>query len=130
MLTMKRNINFTGFYLILFCFIGLRYGSANDKTFVKITESDNSYELASVYNPAKSKPITAYLDKCLTGPRDLSFKNAQLDANITLDSKITFYIRSRPGELILKFDKRKNNNGDYIKFKKMCEGIKAIIGEK
>ena len=54
-------------------------------------------------------------------------KFAQLDAQLSLTGGIKFYIKSYPGELVLKFDKSKNNADDYTKFKKMCEGIKAII---
>ena len=123
---MKSTFLIIKFCLALICFTGLKNLSAG-QIFVKITETDNTYELKTIYDPAKSKQVTAYMDKSITGYNDLSFKNAQLDADITLDSKITFYVKSHPGELVLKFDKRKNNTSDYAKFKKMCEGIKAII---
>ena len=58
--------------------------------------------------------------------RGFSFSNTQLDALLTLTGGINFYIRSDPGELILKFDKRKNSPADYTKFQKMCNGIKDI----
>jgi hypothetical protein len=55
------------------------------------------------------------------------FTNTQLDADLVLTGGINFYIKLYPGELVLKFDKRKNNADDYTKFKKMCEGIKTIV---
>jgi hypothetical protein len=115
--------------LLLVCIAGFGFKKANDKTFVTITNSEHYYELSSVYDKAKTRSIQQYINDCITDHRDMSFVNAQLDADITLDSKMTFHIKSYPGELELKFDKRKNNTNDYTKFKKMCEGIKTIVGE-
>jgi hypothetical protein len=55
------------------------------------------------------------------------FTNTQLDADLSLTGGINFYIKLYPGDLVLKFDKRKNNTNDYIKFKKMCQGIKTLV---
>src|ERR1700709_2793947 len=99
---MKSTLIFIKLYLICVCFIGPKYEILNDKTFVKITETENTYELKAGFDPAKSKDVRAYMDKSITGFRDFSFKNAQLDATVTLDSKITFYVKSYPGELELK----------------------------
>jgi hypothetical protein len=56
--------------------------------------------------------------------------NSRTDASITLDDKTTFYIRSRPGNLEIKLNKKENPASSYDKIKKMCAGIKAIIEEK
>jgi len=116
--------------LLLICITGYKNIAPADKTSVTITESGNQFQLSAEYDKAKTRKIAQYMNDCITGYHDISFVNAQLDADITLDSKMTFYIKSHPGELELKFDKKKNNADDYTKFKKMCEGIKAIVEEK
>ena len=115
--------------LLFICFAGLSHKLPPDKTWVTITDSDHYYELNASYDKAKTHSVQKYMNDCITGYHDISFVNAQLDADITLDSKMTFYIKSHPGELELKFDKRKNNTDDYIKFKKMCEGIRTLVGQ-
>jgi hypothetical protein len=96
------------------------------KAAVKVAESNNIYKLETRYDKAKTRKVQEYMTESLkeTG---FKFTNTQLDAQLALNGGINFYIKSCDGELVLKFDKRKNNTDDYTKFKKMCEGIKAII---
>ena len=126
---MKYTITLLKLSLIFILFTAFKAENRADKTSVTITESDHFYELKAKYDPEKTEKVQKYMDKSLPGNGNFSFQHAQLDATLTLDSKITFYIKANPGELVLKFDKRKNNADHYAKFKKMCEGLKGIIGE-
>jgi hypothetical protein len=122
--------------LIAFClllnigFAGAKTGNYADKTSVTITETENSCQLTALFNEAETKKIQNYMDDYLTRGTGCSFKNVQSDADITLDSKITFYMKTGVGKLILKLDKRKNSAELYNRFKKMCEGIRDIIQKK
>jgi len=115
--------------MLFLCLNGFYNKVTIDKNTVTITDSERYYELSALYSKAKTRGIQQYINDCITGRNDISFINAQLDAEITLDSKMSFHIKSYPGVLELKFDKRRNNTNDYTKFKKMCEGIKTIVGE-
>ena len=111
------------------CFISPGYVQGRQgNTAVKISETGNIYQFKVKYDQAKTRRIQEYMTESLkeTG---FKFTNTQLDANLTLNGGINFYIRSYAGDLALKFDKRKNNTDDYAKFKKMCEGIKTIVQE-
>jgi hypothetical protein len=123
-----KSVSLIKICVLLICFISFGFKKAADYTSVKITDSAHYYELNAVYDKAKTRSIQQYMNDCITDHSDMSFINAQLDADITLDSKMTFHIKAYPGELELKFDKRKNNTNDYTKFKKMCEGIKTVVG--
>lgn len=124
---MKINHFFAIAGILLICFIGPNYTMAQQrKAAVIITESNNSYHFKAKYNTSKTRKIQEYMTESLNDT-DFKFTNTQLDANLTLTGGINFYIKSYAGGLTLKFDKRKNNADDYTKFKKMCEGIKAII---
>ena len=112
--------------MILMCIATVNKVKGQAKTSVTITNSDHLYRFSSKYDKAKTKEIQEYMTESLSGT-GFSFTNAQLDAQLSLTGGIKFYIKSYPGELVLKFDKSKNNADDYTKFKKMCEGIKAII---
>jgi hypothetical protein len=115
--------------VLFISFAGVKQTQAQQKNAaVTISDSNTILSFKAKYDPAKTRQIQQYMTDALkeTG---YSFKNTQLDAQLTLTGGINFYIKSDEGELVLKFDKRKNNTGDYTKFKKMCDGIKAIVQE-
>ncbi len=99
-------------------------------TSVTISESGDVYQLSAIFDEGKTKKVQGYMDDKLTKHSDFSFKNAQLNATLTLDSKITFYIKSSPGRLVLKFNRGKNTADSYSTFKKMCEGIRSLLAEE
>jgi hypothetical protein len=113
--------------ILFISFAGIKYVSAQQKNAaVTISDSNTILSFKAKYNPAKTGRIQHYMTDALkeTG---FSFKNTRMDAQLTLNGGINFYIKSDGGELTLKFDKRKNNTADYTKFKKMCDGIKDIV---
>ena len=115
--------------LIFVCFAGVSQAKAqNVNTSVKVSESGSVYQFKAKYNKAKTKQVQEYMTESLKGT-GFKFTNAQLDAKLTLDGGINFYIKSYDGELALKFDKNANKLDDFTKFKKMCEGIKDIVGK-
>jgi hypothetical protein len=61
---------------------------------------------------------------------DESFTNAEIDADITLDDKTKFYVKTVPDELRIKLNKRKNAIESYQKNKQMGEGIKQLLAGK
>jgi beta-glucosidase/6-phospho-beta-glucosidase/beta-galactosidase len=108
--------------------IGTAYTKPQNKASITLSESDNHYSLKAKYDKAKTRKVQEYMTESLKST-GFKFTNTQLDAQLALTGGINFYIKSYEGELVLKFDKRKNNADDYTKFKKMCEGIKTIVQE-
>ncbi|HTK21362.1 MAG TPA: hypothetical protein VL442_17710 [Mucilaginibacter sp.] len=115
--------------ILFISFAGTKQSSAQQRNAaVTISDSNTILSFKARYDPVK----TSRIQQCMTDAlkeTGYSFKNTQLDAQLTLTGGINFYIKSDKGELVLKFDKRKNNTADYTKFKKMCEDIKAIVQE-
>jgi hypothetical protein len=119
-------------YLIIACLLLVWYtnpksafGQEKNAT-IELSDSRNFVELKTKYDESKTRLVQEYMTESLkeTG---FKFRNTQLDANLALTGGVNFYIKLYPGELVLKFDKRKNNTDDYTKFKKMCAGIKTIV---
>lgn len=113
--------------MALICYIIPKYALGQEKNVaVELSDSRNLVQLKVKYSNSKTRQVQEYMTESLkeTG---FKFTNTQLDADLALTGGINFYIKSYPGQLILKFDKRKNNADDYTKFKKMCEGIKTIV---
>jgi hypothetical protein len=101
-----------------------------DRTSITVKESDDFYQLSADYDPDKTGKVQGYLDDYLTQRGDVSFKNAQIDATMTLNDKTVFYIKSMPGKLIIKFDKRRNSRNAYARFKKLGDELKDLLSEK
>jgi len=70
--------------------------------------------------------VENYLDKELS-PGNRSFANTEMDGEITLDNKATFYIKKSPGYLNIKFDKEKNSYDAFARIKSVCEEINDVV---
>lgn len=98
----------------------------NDISF-KVKDSDDTYELSANYDPDKTERVQEFLDEELTGRGDVSFENAEIDADLTLDDHSKFYIRSEPGELLIRMKKDENSRQTYHKMKKLGEGLQDAL---
>ena len=82
--------------------------------------------MTAEFNPGKTDKVDHYLDKELaTG--NISFVNSEMDADISLDDKTTFYIKKSPGYLNIKLDKEKNSEEAFTKLKGVLEGIGEVV---
>ena len=93
---------------------------------IKHSQYDHYYEMTAKFNPEKTTKVDKYLDHELSSD-DMSFINTQMDGEITLDNKTTFYIKKSPGYLNIKFDKEKNSEEAFHKVKSVCEGINDVV---
>ena len=82
--------------------------------------------MTAKFNPDKTAKVDRYLDKELaTG--NITFVNTEIDADITLDDKTTFYVKKSPGYLNVKLDKEKNSEEAFTKLKGVLEGIGEVV---
>src|SRR5436190_4393247 len=88
-------------------------------TNITVSENSNEYKMTAKFDVNKTKGIQDYIDQSLDKHGHISFKNSRTDASITLDDKTTFYIRSNPGNLEIKLNKKENAASSYNKIKKM-----------
>ncbi|GAB3933181.1 hypothetical protein [Larkinella terrae] len=102
----------------------------SDRTSFSVRESDDSYQISATYDPDKTRKVQSYLDEYLTRSGDASFKNAQIDATMTLNDKTIFYIKSSPGNLLIKFDKKRNSEKALARFKKLAEKLRETLTDK
>ncbi len=93
---------------------------------VSIKESDDSYEFYASYNRSRTRRVQGYIDAQLQTKH--IFKNARIDATVTLDDKTVFYIKTIPGVLLIKLNKRENDFTSYTRIKKLGEDIKLRLG--
>ncbi|GAB3894780.1 hypothetical protein GCM10028803_10280 [Larkinella knui] len=117
-------------WVSLVSFTTVRNEPQFDRTSVSVKDSDVFYEFSATYDPAKTGKVQSYLDDHLRQRGDASFKNAELDATMTLNDKTVFYIKSSPGKLLIKFDKRRNSSKAYARFKKLGDDLRAFLTDK
>ena len=113
---------------ILFCvlIIVISCGFPGGSISIKHSQYDHYYEMTAKFNPDKTDEVDRYLDKELPGG-NMSFVNTEMDGDITLDNKTTFYIKKSPGYLNIKFDKKKNSEEAFTKVKSVLEGINEVV---
>jgi len=93
---------------------------------IKHSQYDHYYEMTAKFNPDKTAAVDKWLNKELaTG--DMSFASIEMDGEITLDNKATFYMKKSPGFLNIKLDKKKNSDAIYQKVRAACEGINDVV---
>ena len=93
---------------------------------IKHSQYDHYYEMTAKFNPEKTTDVDRWLDQELSA-RNMSFVNTRIDGEITLDDKITFYVKKSPGYLNIKFDKEKNSDEAFSKVRSVCEGINEVV---
>ena len=108
------------------CLVIISCGYPGGSISISHSEYDHFYEMTAKFNPDKTTAVEKWLDKELaTG--DMSFANIEMDGDITLDNKATFYMKKSPGFLNIKLDKEKNSATMYQKVRAACEGINDVV---
>jgi hypothetical protein len=113
---------------ILFCVVTLviSCGFPDGSISIKHSQYDHYYEMTAKFNPERTTRVDKYLDQELAAG-SMSFVKTEIDGDITLDDKTTFYIKKSPGYLNIKFDKEKNSAQAYTKIKSVLEGINEVV---
>ena len=69
------------------------------------------------------------MNEKLGDKNDLSFIHTTIDAEVTLDDGTQLYIKNKPGELEINFDKDKNSIASYHEVKALGEGLKPFLNK-
>lgn len=126
---MKKSFLLTGGCMFL-VWVSISCYHSHHNTKISISETKDAYKMSAWFNLDKTNAVHKYMDQQLGKRNNISFVNSEIDATIMLDDHTTFYVRSLPGDLEIKLDKKQNSQESYIQVKKMCEGIKNVIEGK
>lgn len=123
-------------FLIAFCLVSalvsypfLKQELNGDNLSISVSDSEEWYKISADYPEDKTRKMQRFLDDHLD-PSGMSFVNAQIDADIAPDNGMYFYIKSSPGTLRIKLDKRKNSAASLRKMKKLGEDLKDLLAGK
>ena len=112
--------------ILVMCTTIISCGFPGGSISIKQSEYSHYFEMTAKFNPDKTAAVERLLDKELPDG-DVSFANTQIDGNITLDDKGTFYIKKSPGFLHIKLDKDINSDKVYHRIRSVCEEIKDVV---
>ena len=101
--------------------------SAANNTSVNISDSDGSYQFYASFTKKRTRQVQKYLDDQLNTNK--LFRNATIDAMVTLDDNTNVYIRTTPGRLLIKLDKNENTVASYHRIKRVGEQIKMKLAD-
>ncbi|KAA0993663.1 hypothetical protein [Dyadobacter aurulentus] len=110
--------------LLLLCFSCNR---GND-LHIKVTDSDDTYEYAARFEPAKSVAVQRFVNRHIAPTRIIS--DGDMEVTVVLEDKTKFDYEVFPGELNISLDKSQNSPAGYARIKKMCEDLNRIINPK
>ncbi|MDE3252250.1 MAG: hypothetical protein KGO92_05540 [Bacteroidota bacterium] len=99
----------------------------NNNISIRVKETDDSYSLYASYNRHNARRLQHFISKSLH--TNHFSDNSYMNSYITLEDNTHFYIKTRPGNLYLKLDKRNNDEEGYIRIKKLGEEIKRKLAE-
>lgn len=103
----------------------VQYGFSNHNgVTVRVKESDDTYRLYARYASHKTERVHQYLRKELMN--DL-FRKRKVDADLTLEDRTRFHIKTSPGKLLIQFNKTENDYDSYFRIKQIGEGIKRRL---
>jgi hypothetical protein len=108
------------------CVFFISCGFPGGSVSIKHSEYDHYYEMTAKFNPGRTAAVDRWLDQELPSG-DMSFANMEMDGDITLDNKATFYMKKSPGFLKIKLDKEKNSSAVYKQVRAACEGINDVV---
>ncbi len=112
--------------VLLLSFLFVQCKKQND---IKISEkvaNDLIYHYEANFPKSRTDEVRSILSSHLKDS-GMSFENAELDADLGLNNGMNFYIKSKPGNLEITFDRKKNSEKNYQIIKEMCGEISKVF---
>jgi hypothetical protein len=92
---------------------------------LQIKETDNSYMVYARYDRHRTSAVQHYLDRTL-GTSHM-FRKSRVDATISVDDRMRFYVKNTPGRLVIRLNRNENSEEAYWRIKEVAEGLKKQI---
>lgn len=99
----------------------------NSRTSLKISESERYYKVYAVYPEENTRRVAHYMNKKIGDGSNVSFTNTSINAQLTLNDGTKLYVKNKPGELEIQFDKNVNTYAAYQRMKSFGEGLKPVL---
>ncbi len=91
-----------------------------------VTDSEKQFKIKADYPAANYDEVCAYLEDQLGPYTNLSFGNTEIDGQVVLDNRVSFYLVTAPGKLRITFNKRENSLRIYEQFRQMGNELRDV----
>ena len=95
---------------------------------IRVKETSRIYELKASYARNKTYRIQKFMDEELH-TTDV-FNHARIDGDVVLDDQTSLYVRTEPGKLTIRMNRRENDPAAYYRIKSLGEKLKRKITEE
>lgn len=96
---------------------------------ISISDDEDEYEMDASFKRSQTHTVQAYLNNNLLYGNEQWHRNNEVEKEITLDDKTTFYMDAHPGELRIKIDRSENSEESFERIKQVCEDIKDLLAD-
>jgi hypothetical protein len=124
-----RRISKAAILLVSCFFLSCSGKRHNGNISITLSESHNTYKVIAEFDERKNRSLERCMNKYLGNNSNMSFTNARIDGNITLDDKTNFYIKKESGFLKIILDKDKNSRASYSEIKAFGQELKLALQE-
>jgi hypothetical protein len=93
---------------------------------IRINDSDDLYRIYAYFPQNKTYRLQRLMDEKL---HSRMFNHARINGYLTLEDKTHLYINTAPGRLVIRFNKRENDEESCFRLRELGEGIKLNLAE-
>ena len=101
--------------------------ASNTDISINVNDTEDQYQVEASYGRNQSRKVLSYIDAQLS--KSKQFRHARMDGDVELDDHTKLYIRTKPGRLVIKVNKRENDSASIERIKNLTEGIKIRLTE-
>ena len=98
---------------------------SNSDISIRVNDTEEEYQVNATYGREQSRRVLSYIDAQLS--KSKQFRHSKMDGDIELDDHTKFYIKARPGHLIIKVNKTDNDSASVERIRELTEGIKVRL---
>jgi hypothetical protein len=113
--------------MLLTITLGFGCKTNDSKLNIQVKDTETAFTYDAIYPVSKTDKLKDYMAKQLSNTLPLDQK---VDATVNLLSGELLNIKATEGVLSIHFDKRNGSVTNFIKIKKLTDGISKILSEK
>jgi uncharacterized protein YxeA len=128
---MKKTIHFIAFALLAvssFSACSLHNSNGDNLSF-SVTDSDDYYKIKAEYDEDRTGEVQKYLNKSFSPNGIFTSEDDYMDINTELSDHTKLYLKSSPGNILIRINKDENSKESYERIKKIGEGLKAELAD-
>ncbi len=92
---------------------------------ISVNDDDDVYRMRASFDEDQTRDVQRIINAHLHN--SVSFNSEFVETNVRLDDGTSFYIKTRPGRVKIKFDRSENSEESCERLREMCDEIKDVL---